>query len=77
VDHPAKEEGIGLVEVLGRVTMQFLVREHYTMIAAPVQCDIDGIPPEPPPIMVATFVHGSPGIALIDPATGKRLPTGL
>jgi len=41
--HPAKEEAIGLVEVLGRVTMQFFVRQYYTMIAAPVQCDVDGI----------------------------------
>ena len=35
---------IGLADVLGRVTMQFFVREHCTMIAAPVQCDVDGIP---------------------------------
>src|SRR5438445_10842253 len=41
VGHPAKEEGIGLVEVLDRVTMQVFVREHCTMIAAPVQCDVD------------------------------------
>jgi hypothetical protein len=41
---PAKEEGIGLLEVLDRVTMQVFLREHCTMIAAPVQCDIDGIP---------------------------------
>src|SRR5260221_10865312 len=44
VSHPAKEEGIGLVEVLARMTMQLFVREHCTMIAAPVQCDVDGIP---------------------------------
>src|SRR6185503_17721270 len=44
VSHPAKEEGIGLVEVLDRVTMQLLVRGNCTMIAAPVQCDVDGIP---------------------------------
>ncbi len=25
-------------------TMQVFVREHCTMIAAPVQCDVDGIP---------------------------------
>jgi hypothetical protein len=42
--HPAKEEGIGVVEVLDRVTMQVFVRDHCTMIAAPVQCDVDGIP---------------------------------
>jgi hypothetical protein len=33
-----------LGEVLGRVPMQFFVREHCTMIAAPIQCDVDGIP---------------------------------
>src|SRR5215470_15680305 len=44
VSHPAKEEGIGLLEVLDRVTMQVFVREHCTMIAAPVQCDVDVIP---------------------------------
>jgi hypothetical protein len=44
VSHPAKEEGIGLVEVLDGVTMQVFVREHCTMIAAPVQCDVDGVP---------------------------------
>src|SRR5262249_13177577 len=44
VRHTAKEEGIGLDEVLDRVTMQVFVRKYCTMIAAPVQCDIDGIP---------------------------------
>src|SRR5439155_21506933 len=44
VSHPAKEEGIRLGDVLDRVTMQVFVREHGTMIAAPVQCDVDGIP---------------------------------
>src|SRR5688500_13241306 len=44
VSHPAKEEGIGLDEVLDRVTMQVFVRDHGAMIAAPVQCDVDGIP---------------------------------
>src|ERR1700730_8275344 len=44
VSHPAKEEGIGPVEVLDRATMQFFVRGYCTMIAAPVQCDVDGIP---------------------------------
>src|SRR5206468_302657 len=44
VSHPAKEEGIDLVEVLDRVTMQVFVRGNFTMIAAPVQCDVDGIP---------------------------------
>src|SRR5437773_5820813 len=44
VGYPAKEEGISLREVLGRVTMQVFVRGYCTMIAAPVQCDVDGIP---------------------------------
>jgi hypothetical protein len=44
VSHPAKEQGIGLGDVLGRVTMQVFVRDSFTMIAAPVQCDVNGIP---------------------------------
>ena len=40
----AKEECICLSDVLGRVTMQVFVRDHRTMIAAPVQCDVDGVP---------------------------------
>src|SRR5688572_10722611 len=44
VGHTAKEEGIGLREVLGVVTMQLFVRDYCTMIAAPVQCDVDGVP---------------------------------
>jgi hypothetical protein len=40
VSHPAKEEGIGPIEVLDRVTVQVFVGEHCTMIAAPVQCDV-------------------------------------
>ncbi|HMH25282.1 MAG TPA: hypothetical protein VK542_01715, partial [Gemmatimonadaceae bacterium] len=44
VRHPAQEEGIGLGDVLGRVTMQLFVGDPFTMIAAPVQCDVDGIP---------------------------------
>jgi hypothetical protein len=47
VSHPAKEEGIGLVEVLDRVTMQLFVRGYRTMITAPVQSDVDGIPKGP------------------------------
>src|SRR5262249_43539539 len=43
INHPAKEESIGLGEALGRVTMQVFVRGDCTMIAAPVQCDVDGI----------------------------------
>jgi hypothetical protein len=44
VSHPAKEKGIDLSEVLDRVTMQVFVRDDCTMVAAPVQCDVDGIP---------------------------------
>src|SRR5881409_2220217 len=44
VGYPAKEEGISLRDALGRVTMQVFVRGYRTMIAAPVQCDVDGIP---------------------------------
>src|SRR5262249_21245472 len=44
VRHAAKDQGIGLREVLDMVTMQLFVRDDYTMIAAPVQCDVDGIP---------------------------------
>src|SRR4030095_16471922 len=44
VSHPAKEEGIGLLDVLDRMTMQVFVRGDCTMIAAPIQCDVDGIP---------------------------------
>jgi hypothetical protein len=43
VSHPAEEEGIGLSEVLYSVTVQLFVRDRFTMIAAPVQCDVDGI----------------------------------
>jgi hypothetical protein len=44
VSHPAKEEGIGLLDVLDRMTMQLFVRGDCTMIAAAVQSDVDGIP---------------------------------
>ena len=51
VSHLAKEEGIGLGEVLRGMTMQLLwhavalfeggfVRDYFTMIAAPIQCDV-------------------------------------
>jgi hypothetical protein len=33
-----------MLQVLGRVTMQVFVCDHCTMVAAPVQCDVDGIP---------------------------------
>ena len=40
----AEEKAIGLGQVLGRGTMHVFVRGDCTMIAAPVQCDVDGIP---------------------------------
>jgi hypothetical protein len=36
--------GIGLGEVLARVTMQVFVRDHCTMVATSVHGDVDGIP---------------------------------
>ena len=33
-----------MIEVFDRVSMQVFVRWYYTMIAAAVQCDVDGIP---------------------------------
>src|ERR1043166_675230 len=47
VSHPAKEERIGLVEVLDRVTMQVFVRDDCAMVAASVQRDVNGIPKGP------------------------------
>ena len=44
---PGQEKGIGLVEVLGRVTMQVFARRDRAMVAAPVQCDVDGVPKRP------------------------------
>src|SRR5262249_21236120 len=43
VSHPAKDEGIGPLEVFTRVTMQLFVRESFTMVDATVQRDVDGI----------------------------------
>src|SRR6185436_18568555 len=43
VRYPAKEEGIGLRDVLGRVTMHVVVRDDSTMIAAAIQGEVDGI----------------------------------
>lgn len=40
----AKEEGVGAVEVLDRVTTKLFVRDYAAMIAAPVQGDVDGVP---------------------------------
>ena len=56
VGDPAKEKGISLGDAFDRVTMQLFVRGYFTMIgmiAAPVQCDVDGIP------------KGSPGAARV------------
>jgi hypothetical protein len=44
VGYPAEEEGVGLGDDLGGVTVQGIVRDHYPMIAAPVQGDVDGVP---------------------------------
>ena len=33
-----------MLEVLGGMTMQVFIRGNWTMIAAAVQCDVDGIP---------------------------------
>jgi MmyB-like transcription regulator ligand binding domain/Helix-turn-helix domain len=43
VGHPAKEKGIGLVEVLDVVTMQLLVRDDHPVIAAAVEGDVDRV----------------------------------
>src|SRR5438552_17552483 len=55
VSHPAKEKSIGLVEDFRRVTMQVFVRGDCTMIAAPVQCDVDGVPKGSHYITVSTI----------------------
>jgi hypothetical protein len=44
VSHSAEEESIGPGEVLGSVPMQVFVDDPCTMIVAPVQRDVDGIP---------------------------------
>jgi hypothetical protein len=44
VRYPAKEERIGPGKVLDGMTMQLFVGGYCTMIAAPVQCDVNGIP---------------------------------
>ena len=44
VSHPAKEKGVGLFEVLDRVTMHVFVGRDCSMIAAPVQYDVNGVP---------------------------------
>src|SRR6266850_5610073 len=83
VSHPAKEEGIGLVEVLDRVTMQVFVHDPYTMIAAPVQCDVDGIPKGShyvriPPISftVASGIRSMKvrSLSAVVPRSGEKFP---
>lgn len=66
VCHSAEEECIGPVEVLDRVTMQVFVRDHYTVIATPVHCDVDGIPER------SHYVRVSPnsGFQWLDPNCG-------
>jgi hypothetical protein len=44
ISHPAKEKGIGLGEVVGVVTMHLFVGDDCAVVAAAVQCDVDGIP---------------------------------
>jgi len=39
-----KQQGIGLIENICRVTVQLFVRGDRTVIAAAVQCDIEGVP---------------------------------
>ena len=41
ISHSAEKEGIGPVEILDRVTMQVFVCGDCTMIAAPIQCDVE------------------------------------
>jgi hypothetical protein len=43
VRHSTKEEGIGPLDMLRRVTMKVFVGDDRPVVAAPVQCDIDGI----------------------------------
>src|SRR4029453_15650120 len=84
INPPAEEEGIGLVEVLDRVTMQLFIRGNCTMIAAPVQCDVDGIPKgshsvRVPPMVVRRKLCPSPPppsafSMLVGPATRMRRP---
>src|SRR5262245_54538993 len=71
ISHPTKEEGIGLVEVLDRVTMQVFVREHCTMVA------------EPPGIRLNRHTSGrlvraafGPARALSESRSGHRSPRG-
>jgi hypothetical protein len=43
VDDPSKQQGIGPVEILDRVTMEVLVDKTSAMIAAAVESDVDGV----------------------------------
>ena len=72
VSHPPKEKGIGLAEVLDRVSMQVFVRRDCTMIAAPIQRDVDRVPKgshfaRVPP-MLSAYAADSPGAILNHPS---------
>jgi hypothetical protein len=54
---PGQEKGVGLREVLGVVTMHLFVREYHTMIAAPVQRDVGGIPEGSHSVVAPVGVH--------------------
>jgi hypothetical protein len=43
VSDPAEEEGVGLFQFFDGVAMQLVVHGYGTVIAAPVQGDVDGI----------------------------------
>jgi hypothetical protein len=74
VSRPAKEEGIGLVVVPGHGTMQVFVREHLTMIAAPVQGDADGIPKGSHDLGAAPTLLLGAGVAVL---LSLHLPTAV
>ena len=59
VGHPTEEQGIGLRERFGCVTMHFFVRDHHAMIATSVQGDVDGIPKWPHVSRVSRARRGS------------------
>src|ERR1043165_5362170 len=42
VRHAAEEQSVRLAELLGRLLMQFFVRDDRPVVAAPIQCDVDG-----------------------------------
>ena len=77
VGHPAKQEGIGPLEVLDRVAMQVFVREHRTMIAAPVQCDVYRIPKGSHYVRVPIAIGRPNGLRLSGAGTRVRCSRGL